>query len=168
MVCSEIPCKNELDVKNCPMNFYLCENECKPDFLSCQGNCAKNGFFCERQMENITIPIGDYNYTSTTFGAIGQKRVVNLKDLEFHDSSYENFRLHAFYFNLICTTLYENSAEEKCCLPINYRCDGTVECWNGEKTVFLKQERKYSPNLKVQSFNITCRMKMIVKIAELV
>ena len=166
MVCSEVPCKNQLGVKNCPLNFYLCENECKPGFLSCQGNCAKNGFFCERQMENITIPIGDYNYTSTTFGAIGQKRVVNLKDLEFHDYSFDNFRLHAFYFNLICNTLYENSAEEKCCLPINYRCDGTVECWNGEKSVFLRQERKYFPNLKVQSFNITCRMKTTVKIAE--
>ena len=143
-------------------------NVCKPDFVSCKGKCANNGFYCERQNENVTIPWGDHNYSSTTFGAIGQKRVVNLKDLEFHDSSNDNFRLHAFYFNVICTPLYERSSEEKCCLPMNYRCDGTVECWNGGKTVFTRKERKYSPNLKIQSCIFSYRMKMIVKIAELV
>ena len=137
VVCSEIPCNNELGVKNCPMNFYLCGNECKPDFISCQGKCTKNGFFCERQIENVTIPVGDYNYTSTTFGALGQKRVVNLKNLEFHDYSFDNFRIYSLYINMICTPLYQDPEGEKCCLPMSYRCDGTVECWDGDKTVMF-------------------------------
>ena len=48
---------------------------------------------------------------------------------------------------MICDALYQNSAEEdKCCLPMNYRCDGTLECWNGDKSVKQHEVPKHYQN----------------------
>ena len=169
IVCAEKPCKNEFGVKKCPTNFYLCENGCKPDFVSCKGKCEKNGFFCERQNENVTIPWGNNKYSSTTFGAIGQKRIVNLKYLELQDLSSDSFVTYTVYMKMICDALYQNPEEEdKCCLPMNYRCDGTIECWNGDKSVRQYDVPKHYQSKILQKLFNYKRMKMTVMIAELV
>ena len=168
-VCAEKPCKNEFGVKKCPTNFYLCENGCKPNFVSCKGKCAKNGFFCERQNENVTIPWGNNNYSSTTFGAIGQKRIVNLKYLELQDLSSDSFVTYTVYMKMICDALSQNSeAEDKCCLPMNYRCDGTIECWNGDKSVKQYEVLKYYQSKISQKLFNYKRTKMAVMIVGLV
>ena len=117
--------------------------------MPCNRSCHNNGFYCEKQIEDIIVPIGDCskgsdayfceNFTMNTFGALQHKRLVHLNDLELQDMKYLGFSTDMLYVRLICGQIYskvENELSgEKCCLPMNYRCDGTIECYNGEKSV---------------------------------
>ena len=143
VVCAEEPCISEERSKSCPKDFYLCGSQCKPDFVACNKTCHKNGFYCEKEMENITVPIGSCtressfceNFTKNTFNALRDKRIVNLHDLEMHDMDFYEFSIYMIYITFICSPVTNNLIGEKCCLPMNYRCDGTIECYNGEKSV---------------------------------
>ena len=105
--------------------------------------CKNNGFYCERQVESITVPVIEtFNKTLTAFQALSQKRVVNLKNgLEWNDLGWQEYFDYTLYIHFICEKIYQGKMQdEKCCLPINYRCDGTIECWNGEQSVIKKNE----------------------------
>ena len=153
VLCAEEPCVTENGLKSCPMDFYLCESKCKPEFLACNKSCHKNGFYCEKQVESIIVPDGpafkgyQRNMSFNTFEAFGYKRMVNLEYLEKSEMSYNEYYMYYLYLTTICSRVYsvnENELSgEKCCLPMNYRCDGTIECYDGETSVSL--------NLKVNS-----------------
>ena len=138
MICAENPCNYGDGLIICPKDFYLCESQCKPNFISCNKACDNNGFYCERQVENITVPLTQtVNITVTAFQALDHKRVVNLRDIFWkYDSDMKEYFDNLRYMNFICEKIYQDKIkDEKCCLPLNYRCDGTIECWNGEQSV---------------------------------
>lgn len=129
-MCGEQPC-NSSGPLECPKYFYLCGSECKPDFVSCDGKCLNDGFLCERQRYNITVYYQGsiQSLRRTTFTAIVSKRVTPRPrgwDVD--------------YLNLMIQTCFANreGEQEKCCLPLRFQCDGSIDCWNGENTVKLE------------------------------
>ena len=143
IICAEDPCISKEGMKSCPKDFYLCENQCKPEFLACNKSCYNNGFYCEKQIENIIVPTGNVwgNITANTFDAFDYKRKVRLDYLAKYDMSSEEYRKYLHYVVIICSMVYNSSIGsdelngEKCCLPMNFRCDGTIECYNGNESV---------------------------------
>ena len=67
--------------------------------------------------------------------------MVNLRYLDKYELSREAYWNYLLYIKIICARVYNSSIGsvelrgEKCCLPMNFRCDGTIECYNGEKSV---------------------------------
>ena len=56
IICAEDPCISKEGMKSCPKDFYLCENQCKPEFLACNKSCYNNGFYCEKhKMKMATL-----------------------------------------------------------------------------------------------------------------
>ena len=107
------------------------------------GTNQDHGFFCDKQKDNITVydRKGTKHVTSTFTYGLGFKRIVSFeKNPKFDDYDYVD------YLNLMIRTcsssLYQGAGsnkgenkEERCCLPLDFQCDGSVDCWNGEKTV---------------------------------
>ena len=119
--------------------FYLCGSECKPDdFVSCGDKCQVLGFYCDEQNDNVTVydREGNMHLTSTFFLGLSHKRIVPFrKNPKFHDYNYVD------YLNFMirtCYSIYQGTGEdqkERCCLPLDFQCDGAMDCLNGENTV---------------------------------
>ena len=138
LVCGEEPCRTAEGSLSCPKYFYLCGSECKPDFVSCGDKCQDHGFYCDKQNDNVTVydREGHMHLTSTFVFGLSHKRIVPFrKNPKFHDYDYVN------YLNLMiktCSSIYQGTGEdqkERCCLPLDFQCDGAMDCLNGENTV---------------------------------
>ena len=138
VVCGETPCNSAS--RTCPNNFFLCGSQCKPNFISCGNECRDGGFYCEKEDQNINVFLtGQGPFKSRTFAAFDFKRIVPFKANKiFQAMEFASIRFYQFVMSYTCYQIYRNTSvsnHERCCLPLNYRCDGSVECWMGETTV---------------------------------
>ena len=59
----------------------------------------------------------------------------------YHAVSVVNYNDYVDYLNFMirtCFSIYQGTGEdqkERCCLPLDFQCDGAMDCSNGENTV---------------------------------
>ena len=108
-----------------------------------------------RVRENITVYAQGVKLKrmATTFSALSFKRI---------NPQQGGWELE--YLDLMVQTCYANreDEQERCCLPLKFQCDGSIDCWNGEKTV------KFKGIYLRFFFSSLIRMKMIAMVAKLV